>query len=210
MESVRDFIAKTLEGKGISLYDASLQIGQNQTYLQQYVKYGKPKRGLPEHVREALAPIMDVPPDRLKQANGQERPSPFRVSARNGLIPVVGIVDAGDDDDFLFDGENITEERERPPALNGVSGAFAVYVRGDSCEPKYQPGQLLYVHPTRPYRRGDWVVVRKLNGKGLIKRFIGWDKGMLRLERLSPKQSEILVPKDELVGIFKVVHADEA
>lgn len=36
---------------------------------------------------------------------------------------------------------------ERPAILMGVPGAFAVYLNGDSMAPRYEHGEILYVHP---------------------------------------------------------------
>lgn len=48
----------------------------------------------------------------------------------------------------------------RPPALLGAMNAYALYVEGVSMMPEHRPGDLRFVHPDRPARIGDSVVVQ--------------------------------------------------
>lgn len=73
-------------------------------------------------------------------------------------VPVLGVAVGGDDADFQFNGDTVDHVR-RPPGLEGVPGAFAVYVMGFSMSPRYDEGDLVYVHPGRPPRPGDDVIV---------------------------------------------------
>lgn len=50
----------------------------------------------------------------------------------------------------------------RPPALTGAKNAYALYVEGTSMVPEHNPGDLRFVHPDRPPRPGDSVVVQIL------------------------------------------------
>ncbi len=48
----------------------------------------------------------------------------------------------------------------RPPALLSTPDAYALYVAGDSMEPRYRSGDVVYVNPHRPCRQGDDVVIQ--------------------------------------------------
>lgn len=48
----------------------------------------------------------------------------------------------------------------RPPALLSTPDAYALYVAGDSMEPRYRSGDIVYVNPHRPCRQGDDVVIQ--------------------------------------------------
>jgi SOS-response transcriptional repressor LexA len=50
----------------------------------------------------------------------------------------------------------------RPPALMGSKNAYALYIEGSSMVPEHNPGDLRFVHPDRPPRPGDSVVVQVL------------------------------------------------
>ena len=65
---------------------------------------------------------------------------------------------------------------KRPEPLAGVTKGYGVYVVGDSMEPKYKHGDMLLVHPSRPYKAGDYVVVIMSSSDAthevMVKRFI--------------------------------------
>lgn len=65
---------------------------------------------------------------------------------------------------FQFEG-GIVDYVRRPPALVGAREIYGLYVEGSSMEPQYFPGDLIYVHPHRPPRVGDIVVVQCRNGE---------------------------------------------
>ena len=48
----------------------------------------------------------------------------------------------------------------RPPGLIGARDVYGLYVEGTSMEPQFFPGDLVYVHPHRPARVGDPIVVQ--------------------------------------------------
>jgi phage repressor protein C with HTH and peptisase S24 domain len=65
---------------------------------------------------------------------------------------------------FQFEG-GIVDHVRRPPALMGAREVYALYVEGTSMEPQYFPGDLIYIHPRRPPKVGDIVVVQSQNGE---------------------------------------------
>lgn len=52
----------------------------------------------------------------------------------------------------------------RPQALFNAKDVYALFVEGNSMEPQYFPGDLIFVHPHRPPRVGDPVIVQSRNG----------------------------------------------
>ncbi|TFF20793.1 LexA family transcriptional regulator [Jiella endophytica] len=54
----------------------------------------------------------------------------------------------------------VVEFVRRPPALMQVPEAYAFYVAGNSMVPAHMPGDLRFVHPYKPPRQGDTVVVQ--------------------------------------------------
>lgn len=86
MEAIRKLIEKRADELGLALKDISLQLELNETYIQQFVKYGKPKKGLPENVRRQLAAILSLnevdlgaSPVHLKVAEPKEDEGAFRI-----------------------------------------------------------------------------------------------------------------------------------
>lgn len=80
-------------------------------------------------------------------------------------LPVLGVVAGGDDAFFELNGQ-VVEMTRRPPKLGSVKGAYALYVTGDSCAPRYHNGEMVWVHPQRPAQQGQWVVVQMLAPEG--------------------------------------------
>lgn len=62
---VRKLILEKLEEKGLTMSEASLKIGYNHAYLQQFLKRGHPLE-LPEKSRIPLADLLGVPQDQLR------------------------------------------------------------------------------------------------------------------------------------------------
>src|SRR5213076_311531 len=128
-------------------------------------------------------------------AAGNE-PIPIRSAARGGR----------DQEMFLADGP--IGYTPRPSNLSGVRGAYAIYMVGDSMEPRYQPGWLLHVNPFKPPTRGRDVVVYKEGDAVLIKQFVGWDGDTLVLHQLNPAQA-ISNARGEIRECHLVVGADQ-
>lgn len=75
-------------------------------------------------------------------------------------IPVYGSAAGSEDGAFEFNtGEPIDFVR-RPPRLENIKDAYAVYVSGDSVSPWREDGQLVYVHPNKKPKIGDYVVLQ--------------------------------------------------
>jgi phage repressor protein C with HTH and peptisase S24 domain len=66
---------------------------------------------------------------------------------------------------FQLEVDTIVDWVRRPPALMNATHAYALFVEGSSMEPRYQPGDLIFVHPDRPPRPGDTVVVQAQNSQ---------------------------------------------
>lgn len=66
---------------------------------------------------------------------------------------------------FQMDTSNVIDWVRRPPALSGSKDAYSLFVEGSSMEPKYRAGDLCFVHPHKPTRSGDYVVVQLKQGE---------------------------------------------
>src|SRR6516165_17738 len=132
-------------------------------------------------------------PSSLPQGSEQ---IPIRSGARGGT----------DQEMFLEDGP--IGYTPRPASLEGVRSAYAIYMLGDSMEPRYEPGWLLHVNPFKPPTRGRDVVVYKLGQVVLIKQFVGWEGNTLVLRQLNPTDT-LRVPRPEVRECHLVVGADQ-
>jgi len=110
-------------------------------------------------------------------------------------LPVMGAVKGGAEGFYFNEGE-AKEYVVRPPSLGGVSNAFALYVDGESMEPRYYAGEMLYVNPNRPITRGCFVAVELADGQCLIKQFVRRSDDHLVLAQFNPaKEIRLLAAK---------------
>lgn len=75
-------------------------------------------------------------------------------------VPVMGTAACNSDyGSFKLD-TSIIDYVHRPPALLMTKDLYALYVEGDTMEPRFNAGDLVFVHPHKPVRIGDSVVVQ--------------------------------------------------
>jgi phage repressor protein C with HTH and peptisase S24 domain len=203
---------------GLSLSELSLKVGKNHAYFQQFIKRGVPNR-LPEDVRARVAEILGLDERTLKEMS-----SPHIRFMRDTLvdtrtvirgvasIPVYGHAVGGKDGEFVLKGNQVSEVLA-PPNLSHVPDAYAVYVVGDSMEPRYFAGETVFVNPRLPISRGSFVVAQISKGeeaepRAYVKRFVSQDAKRLRLEQYSPKKI-LEFPASAVVAIHRIIMSCE-
>ncbi len=113
---------------------------------------------------------------------------------------------------FKLEG-GIVDYVRRPPALVGAKEIYGLYVEGTSMEPQYFPGDLIYVHPHRPARLGDIVVVQCRNGEhapdeaslGVYRKKT---ERVLVLGKRNPA-ADVEIPRERVVAIHRVLTVNE-
>ncbi|PKA40413.1 Repressor protein C [Rhizobium sullae] len=151
----------------------------------------------------------------LKERVGVAEPPSARMaevipmSKPSKMIPVLGEVVGGDDGEYIFNGQ-VQDYIACPPSLANVANAYAVWVDGESMSPRYRPGELVYVHPARPARRGDDVVVQVhpreegMSPLGYIKEYVGWAGNRLVLKQYNPEK-KIEFDRDSVVSVHPII-----
>lgn len=148
MDAVRKRLVNAIEDRGLTLKDASLRIGRNHAYLQQFVERGIPAR-LKEGDRVKLSALLNVPE---KELGAPERVSQL-VAANSNVsnVPEYQVhVSAGG-------GALVAEENKRrdwPFATDYLKSELGlersklaiVEVRGDSMEPTLSSGDRVLVN----------------------------------------------------------------
>lgn len=125
-------------------------------------------------------------------------------------IPAYGQAMGGKHGEFVLNGNKVADILA-PASLEGVPDAYAVYIAGDSMEPRYFAGEAAFVHPGLPVRRGDFVVAQIALEEGaaplaFVKRFLSMDDKRLRLEQLNPKKT-IEFPRKRVVSVHLILMA---
>lgn len=127
-------------------------------------------------------------------------------------LPVLGVTVGGDGGDFERNGQTI-DYLLRPPGLAGVRDAFALYVMSDSMWPRFAHGETVFVHPHRPARPGDDVVVELKAPDGepipcYLKRLVRRTAKELVLEQFNPRK-EIPIPASKVRHVYRILTPNE-
>lgn len=199
MDTARQLIVDKAKELDETLASLSEQIGRNHAYLQQFIKRGIPA-ALPERERGLLAPLLGVPEESLRgpeKATLRATAAPRNAKmgeriALQGTVPAYGHAAGGRDGQFPLNGNKVADLLA-PPRLASIPDAYAVYVAGNSMEPRYYAGEAVFVNPRLPVRRGDFVVAQIAAGEGdppdaYVKRFISRDAKFLKLEQFNPRK----------------------
>lgn len=216
MDTARSAIVARVAQLGLSLSELSLKVGKNHAYFQQFIKRGVPGR-LPEEVRGRVAEILEIDERILKESSSSseflrvnvEHRGPPRVTT---WIPVYGHAVGGKDGEFILSGNEVSEVLA-PPNLSNIPDAYAVYVVGDSMEPRYFAGETVFVNPRLPISRGSFVVAQISGGqepvpRAYVKRFVSQDLRRLRLEQYNPKKV-LEFPVSTVVTVHRIVMSGE-
>lgn len=134
------------------------------------------------------------------------------VVTTNKMLPVLGMAVGGEDGRYIFNG-SIIDYVVCPPSLENVAGAYAVYIDGESMYPRFKAGETVWVHPGKPARRGDDVIVQIKPSDddgsppwGYVKEFVGRQGNKLVLRQYNPA-IEIQFDIDEVLTTHPIVLA---
>ncbi len=92
----------------------------------------------------------------------------------------------------------------RHPAQAGIADAFAIYVGDDSMAPRYLRGETVYVHPHRPPRAPQDMVLQSVSGAMTLCRLAAQSGDRLHLQFFNPPREEILA-QSSLRAVYAVV-----
>jgi SOS-response transcriptional repressor LexA len=211
------------EQAGLTMRAVSDALGWSLTRYQHYEDRFK-RRFLPFELARDLEAIFvphGVEPGSVMQLAGIEagqavsqRRDPLPPRQNQGIgpgqrdLPVMGAVKGGSDGFYFNEGE-AKEFVERPSNLKGVFNAFSLYVDGESMEPRYFAGELLYVNPNRPLTRNCFVAVELSDGQGLIKQFLRRSDDEVVLRQFNPAK-DIHLKAGDVKQIYRITGSAES
>lgn len=164
-----------------------------------------------EHHLDIAPPAPTIQPGAGVQPNATIGESRDMVGRAVRKIPVLGEAVGGEDGEYIFNG-SVLDYVDCPPSLENVPNAYAVYIDGESMAPRFRPGETAWVHPTKPARRGDDVVVqihrdRDDDGappRGFVKEFVGWTSSKLVLHQFNPDR-KIEFTREQVVSVHPII-----
>ncbi|WP_439815939.1 XRE family transcriptional regulator [Zavarzinia sp. CC-PAN008] len=209
-------IAEMRRAAGLSQQDLADAAGTGRS---QIVKLERGERRLTVDWMVRLAgPLRCAPRDLLPDAGGGRMadvpagpaiaaaPLPLSDALRD--LPVCGAARGGSDALFVDQGRPL-EWTWRPPPLGGVGNAFAVYAVGDSMEPKFRAGDLLFLNPNLPPVRDAYVVVECTDTEAYVKQFVRHAGDGITLREFRPEEREFTLPLARVKAVYRVVGAWE-
>lgn len=152
----------------------------------------------------------------------------FRGKDRPRDVPIVGTAECAEMD---FDGDaaavtvetmemdldHVVDYARRPATLDNRREVYAIYFRGHSLSPRYEPGELAYVDPVRPPSMLDYVIIQlrrpdEHDGErtfvAMAKRLVRQSASFIELQQFDPPAT-FRVPRSEVKHMHRVIPWDE-
>ena len=205
---------------GLSMAEVARRLGYQHASRYQHYEDRYKKTYLPVDLVGRLAPLFlerGIARERLMALAGLGGTAPTEALRSPALtldlsrfgkdLPVLGSAMGGSDGHFFNDGA-AKDFVQRPPSLIGVTNAFAVYVYGDSMEPRYLRGEVVHINPNRPLTAGCFVVVELADGRGMIKQFVRQDDKRIVLRQFKPER-DLTLDRREVARICRIVGSAE-
>ena len=123
-------------------------------------------------------------------------------------VPVLGTARGGRKGSFLLnEGEPIDWVR-RPPGIMKASDIYSIYVEGDSMADRFLPGDLVYAHPHKKVKIGDYVIVQRKTRDGQTEAYIKKLKrrtaSKVFLEQTNPPET-LEMPEKTIVSMHLIL-----
>lgn len=204
-----DVIERRMEELGLDQDDVGERMvpKRSQTWVSRTINGG---RTMTAEDAAELARVLDVDVRLLLR---DSRASPSVVSDITGPLeetsrlsrdlPVLGSAVGGQEGWFDLNGQ-VNEHVERPPSLIGVKNAFAVYMHGDSMEPRYTAGTILFCNPNRPVRITDYAVIEFADNRALVGQVTKMSEDKVVLRKLNPDR-RIELARAQVRAIHRIV-----
>lgn len=196
---IENFFTRT----GVNQEQLAKMVGVTQPTVSRWLKGSVPGA---EH-QEKLQAIFETVGE---PQQGSFRPAPkFFDESRD--LPVFSAAEGGKGEMVVSTAEPI-ELVPRPWYLKDVKDGYAVYVTGDSMEPRYFAGELLVVNPKSTLvRMKDAIITTAKEGgdfRAMVKMYMGASQDSWKLRQFNPPPGEKLdfsVPKREWPFALRVV-----
>jgi phage repressor protein C with HTH and peptisase S24 domain len=203
---MKNGIKKLCAQNEISISELGRRIGMQPHTLRRYTRIredGSQEAQPSIELATKIAKALDVSVDQVIGVNLGSAADKRNVTT----MPLYGAVQGGS---VGFDITDVTEPIDAidtPSWLSSVPDAYAVFVTGTSMTPRFNPREVVYVHPHRPYREGDCVVVQlAANGRthAIVKQFVEITDTHVVLRQHNPDR-ELRHKLDEVSAIHTIV-----
>lgn len=125
-------------------------------------------------------------------------------------VPLLGLAQAGSEGFFDDAGFPVGQGWDEVEAPDGLEGAYALEISGDSMAPLYRDGDRIVVRPlAEDPRRGDRVVVKTIAGEVMAKEVARVTARRLELRSLNPDYPGRVLERREIAWIARILWASQ-
>jgi phage repressor protein C with HTH and peptisase S24 domain len=121
-------------------------------------------------------------------------------------LPVRGIAQGGEGGAHILPVEHPPVDFTfRPPVLDDVADAYAVFVWEDSMHPMYKHGQTMWIHPHVPPSPGDGVLIVLDDDSAIVKELVRRTDRAITVRRYNPETEDFEIPRQRVRSIHTIV-----
>lgn len=222
---LRAAMRHALESRRLTQDEVANRMGRHFTTVSRWLRG---ERALNETAFREFATALGSTPNALLAEWRASQPQPARQGAQGmaeplgGMredapryiaaprLPVYGLAAASPLGQLAFTPEPI-EWVDAPARLASVRGAYALIVTGTSMQPRYDPGDMVFLHPHQPPRANDDIAIQEALDGGVavsLKRFVKWEDGHLVAEQFNPP-AIVRYSRTALMAVHRVLSRNE-
>ena len=113
-----------------------------------------------------------------------------------------------------LDDSKVIDMVRRPPGLAWAPNVYGIYMVGDSMLDRFSHGELIYVHPDRPSRPGDYVIIQIAAANDddpapvYVRRLVAQDGNVVVVEQTNPRQ-RMEINVEDIVKLHRILTTNE-
>jgi DNA-binding XRE family transcriptional regulator len=200
---------------------------ENDPYLQEASKPGTGSAAPPMRPDSAGRKVYDQHPGRYASGFGMTETDDAPQSGEAARVAIAvppaasllrdvevrGVAVGGNESCFEYNG-SVVDHVRRPPGITGAPNVFAIYVVGQSMSPRFEEGEIVFVHPGRPATSGCDVIVELHGhdgdpGQCYIKRLVRRTPTRTILQQFNPARDDISFDNDNIRAMYRILTASE-
>lgn len=222
MENIYDRIQHRIKEVGTNATKASLEAGLSREFIRQ-LKY-HPERSISGENAKKLATVLETTADWLlyggpeieNHSNTKNEIAQIkapRIQDMNKDVPVYGTAAASHNGGAFQLDTGVIDYVRRPRALETAKDIYALYIEGSSMEPQYWPGDLVFVHPHKPARTGDAIILQEYDAQAqeitaTVGILLSKNGTHISIKKHNPP-AELLIKRSNIRELHKVLSNNE-
>jgi phage repressor protein C with HTH and peptisase S24 domain len=201
-ELVKERLIRATGRRRMSLTKLAVLIDRDRNYFRDFTK--KKKASLSPDALVRAAKILGVDAAWLsgnKTMYLDLDDPPAMPSRPAPSLPVYKAASVGADGRFVFDRSQVSKV-PCPPQLDGVTGAYALQISGESLEPRFRSGETIYLDPARPPRAQSDIIARvEIDGTvfGIVGKYVSFSDKLVMHPSTNAKA--VSFPRESVQGV---------